>query len=66
MPDAADIAQFHLEQMEAQVGVGHRAKRDDRLRSGWCNNCDERIANDQKFCDDDCKDDFWARNPNRR
>lgn len=66
MPDAADIAQYHMEQLEAKVGVGHRAKPCDRLRAGWCNNCDEKLKPDEKFCDDDCMKDFWARNPHRR
>ena len=61
MADAADVAQYHMEQMEAQVGVGHRGKPWESLQAvGQCYNCDERLEPEQRFCDKDCRDD-WAK-----
>lgn len=67
MADAADIAQYQAEQMEALVGVGARAKPWDLLPfTGKCHNCEEGVAAGAKFCDVDCREDWTKRRESRR
>lgn len=62
MADAADIAQYQQEQMEALMGIGVRAKAWDHLPFiGRCHNCEEGLGSGQKFCDIDCRDDWVKR-----
>lgn len=61
MPDAADVAQFHMEQMEKLNGAGHREKPPELPVTGECHNCQEPLGQGERFCDCDCRDDWKKR-----
>jgi hypothetical protein len=58
--DASAVSELYLE-----IALQNRPK-DGPIATGFCINCKEKLPSGERFCDNDCRDDWTILSKNKR
>ena len=61
MPDELDKAQEHIEREEAFRKKYTKPPEPEHECTGQCLNCDAKVGEGLRWCDNDCQEDFLKR-----